>query len=323
MKKFLWRISIATSVEAEEAVTELLAQLSGQSASSYVDAETQRTVVSAYFTKKPAQWLRWHAHLRDAINRIRRSGLNTSPAKISLKKIPHERWAHSWKRHFKPLEIGLALLVKPSWIRRKPRKGQSVVVLDPGLSFGTGQHPTTEFCLRQIVKKSSAARVLRSQSPKYRGGENSKSKIQSRKYSLLDMGSGSGILAICAAKMGFSPVHAFDFDPESVRVANANARQNGVRKKIRILQQDLTKLPKQSAPQYDVICANLISTLLIAERERIVARLKPGGTLILAGILKKEFAAVEKAYASCGLRRLAAKSRKEWRSGAFIFANVP
>jgi ribosomal protein L11 methyltransferase len=209
-----------------------------------------------------------------------------------------EDWAESWKRHFKPVEIGNALLVKPSWSKKLPRKNQAVVILDPGLSFGTGQHPTTAFCLREVTRHRKTG----------------------IRRSLLDMGTGSGILAIAAAKLGYSPVYAFDFDPEAVRIARANARVNGVHKKLRIARNDVTKLPIHPARQYDLICANLISTLLIAGRRRIVAQLHRGGTLVLAGILKSEFSQIRKIYAELGLKLAARKIENEWCSGSFCFA---
>jgi len=257
--------------------------------------------------------------LKAGLANIRRCGLNPAPGKISLKKIRRESWAHSWKRHFKSLEIGSALLIKPSWNRLKPRKGQEMVVLDPGLSFGTGQHATTGFCLRQLVGRCSEFQVSSFGLRKLPRGHNSELKTRNTKQSFLDIGTGSGILAIAAAKLGYSPVHAFDFDPESVRVARANARKNGVLRKIIIARQDLTRLPRQSAKKYDMVCANLISNLLIAERERIISRVKLAGTLVLAGILKTEFGLVQRAYEQSGLKMISAKAEKEWRSGAFRF----
>jgi ribosomal protein L11 methyltransferase len=221
--------------------------------------------------------------------------LDIGPGKISRKKIRQEDWAESWKLHFKPLLIGSALLLKPSWSRRRPRKGQVVVVLDPGLSFGTGRHPTTAFCLRQLVagRRPGAAQ------------------------SCLDVGTGSGILAIAAAKLGYAPVDAFDFDPQSIRVARANARRNGASTKIRFHRQDLTKLPRRSARKYSLVCANLVSNLLLAERTRILARLRPDGVVVVAGILKWEFVQVQSAFAAAGLRLISSRTEHEWRSGAF------
>ncbi|MBI3875067.1 MAG: 50S ribosomal protein L11 methyltransferase, partial [Verrucomicrobia bacterium] len=135
--------------------------------------------------------------------------------------------------------------------------------------------------------------------------------------SFLDIGTGSGILAISAVKLGYAPVEAFDFDPDAVRVARENAAQNGVEEFIRLRRADLTKLPLSSAKKFNVVCANLIYDLLLAERERILSRLKPGGRLVLAGILRKQFAPVKHAYCAAGLRLVASRAEGEWQSGAF------
>ena len=281
-----------TTAEAEETVGELLAALVAPNHSAYTDAETGVTTVSVYSTTAPKNLKATKAALRRGLAEIKNCGLNVTPARVNIQKLPRENWADSWKRHFPPLEIGNALLMKPSWSKRAPRQGQKVVILDPGLSFGTGQHPTTEFCLRELVRTK-------------------------HRCSFLDMGTGSGILAIAAAKQGYALVHAFDFDPQCVRVARANARMNRVQRKLRITQADLTKLPRRSARRYDVICANLLANLLIAERDRILARLKPGGILVVAGILKREFHEVQQAYLAAGMKLVASKARKEWRSGTF------
>jgi len=135
--------------------------------------------------------------------------------------------------------------------------------------------------------------------------------------SFLDVGTGSGILAIAAAKLGYAPVDAFDFDPESVRIARDNAQKNGVLRKIHLTRRDVTKLPLRSEKKYDFICANLISTLLIAESRRILSRLKPDGILVLAGILANEFSLVQRHFEDSGLRLIASRVEKEWCSGSF------
>jgi len=317
----LWRVSVVTTPEAEEAVAELLDALLRQPISTWFNPETGASTVNAYLLQKfnlsvnlgglasrrhgqnsPAIRRRTRETVRRKITeglwRIKQHGLRIGSGKITITKVRHEDWTESWKRHFPPIEIGRALLIKPSWSKKPPRQNQALVVLDPGLSFGTGQHPTTAFCLRALVRhgKNRAAR------------------------SFLDMGTGSGILAIAAAKLGYTPVHAFDFDREAVRVARANARANGVQRKVKISRADVAKLPIRPGRQYDLICANLLADLLIAERRRIANRLRPGGTLVLAGILKKEFSRVQRAFAELGLKLAVSESRNEWRSGSFGFA---
>ncbi len=305
--KILWQISVTTTLEAEDAVAELLKSIFGQPASSHFNVETQVSVVSVFTPKKIISPRAVHVKTSAGLKRIKSCGLNIGSGKIKINKVRREDWAESWKRHFKAIEIGDTLLIKPSWIKRPPRKNQVVVILDPGLSFGTGQHATTSFCLHEIVACSVGA-----------ARQQSSHRLDAVK-SFLDIGTGSGILAIAAAKLGYEPVRAFDFDPEAVRVARANARVNHVEGKLKITNDDVTKLPLRPAQKYDLVCANLISNLLIAERRRIVAQLNRGGTLVLAGILKSEFAQVQAAFESFGMELVSSKSEKEWRSGSFCF----
>jgi ribosomal protein L11 methyltransferase len=296
--KPLWRASVTTTLEAEDAVAELLGATLGQSASSFFNVETQASTVSVYSALKKIMPREARERILAGLERIKNCGLKIGSGKITVSKVRREDWAESWKRHFKPIAIDDKLLVKPGWSKRRPLKNQAVVVLDPGLSFGTGQHPTTLFCLGEIVKRRTVGRP----------------------QSFLDLGAGSGILAIAAAKLGCQPVHALDFDPAAVRIARANARVNGVFNRIKITHGDVSKLPLPAPRQYDLICANLISSLLILERKRIVKRLRRGGTLVLAGILRSEFSQVQTAFEKLGLKLASAKSEKEWRSGSFCFA---
>ena len=309
----LWRIFVTTTLEAEDAVADLLGAILGQTASSHFNVETQVSVVSGFAPQKTMLARGVREQVAAGLKRIKSCGLNIGGGKINTAKVRREDWSESWKRHFKAIEIGDALLIKPSWIKRKPKKNQAVVILDPGLSFGTGQHATTSFCLHQIVAVAGR--------PPQTPGKTKDAALYrgAAMRSFLDIGTGSGILAIAAAKLGYQLVRAFDFDPESVRVARANARVNQVAGKIKITHDDATKLPLRPTRQYDLVCANLISNLLIAERRRIVAQLNRGGTLVLAGILKSEFTQVQTAFEGLGLKFVAGKSEKEWRSGSFFF----
>ncbi|MEI9962215.1 MAG: 50S ribosomal protein L11 methyltransferase [Limisphaerales bacterium] len=282
---------MTTSLEAEDAVTELLGATFGQPASSHFNAETKVSIVSIYFPQRKFLSREIRQELRAGMKRIENCALKIGPGKISVSKVRREDWAESWKRHFKPIEVSGALLVKPSWIKRKPRKNQAVVVLDPGLSFGTGQHPTTSFCLHQLVAVVCSVGAVR---------QPSSHKLDPTK-SFLDLGTGSGILAIAAAKLGCAPVHALDFDPDCIRIAQANARLNRIEHKLKLVRGDVTKLPLKPARRYDLVCANLISNLLIAERRRIAGQLKSSGTLVLAGILKVEFGLVQSTFEALGM----------------------
>ena len=295
--KPLWRISVTTSLEAEDAVTELLGALTGKPAAAYFNLETGVSLVSIFSDQPIPKKIR--AEISNGLRELDDCGLKTGAGKILIAKVKREDWAESWKKHFKAIEIGRSLLVKPSWIKKQPRAGQAVILLDPGLSFGTGQHATTSFCLSEIARP---------------GAE------KSAKKSFLDIGTGSGILAIAADKLGFAPVQAFDFDPESVRVAKANAKVNRCSRAVKIFRGDVTKLPVRAEKTFDLVCANLISNLLLAERKKISARVARGGTLVLAGILAAEFGEVERAFGELGWKLAASKVEKEWRSGSFCRA---
>ena len=303
MPSKLWQVIVTTTAEAEEATLEALASEFGVPASCYTDFETHIAQVSAYLEAKPANLEAAMKTVRARLQAAKLGGIRIGAGTVECREMKRENWAESWKRHFKPLAIGGALLLKPSWSKRAAKPGQRVIVLDPGLSFGTGHHATTSYCLREVVRFCA------------RGG--------GRGGAFLDIGTGSGILAIAAAKLGCKKIEAFDFDPESVRVARENARRNRVNAVLKFQQADVTKLARKPARQFDLVCANLISNLLCAERERIVARVAPGGTLVLAGILQTEFEMVEENFESLGMKLVRRRDEKEWASGAFIFCSSP
>jgi len=290
----LWHIAVETSDEAEEALQQLLSEAFQTPATACADLERGVVTVSLFLEKRRHPSAPQRSAIKALLQRAQAAGLAVGSGRISIRSMRPENWAESWKRHFKPMEFGPRLVVQPGWSRRKPRPGQTVVILDPGLSFGTGQHPTTGFCLREVA---AAAR---------RGGP----------VSMLDVGCGSGILAIAAARLGCHPVAGFDFDPDAVRVARANGARNGVR--VRWRQADVRRLPLRPVLQYDLVCANLMFDLLIAARHRIAAQVRPGGRLVLAGILDRQFPEVRAAYEALGWRLVSSRREKEWRSGAFV-----
>lgn len=294
--KVLWHLSArVVGVEAEEAVCELLASRYGQPASVYSDLGTGRTRVDLYLSRKPT-WTRGaRLELTKALSEVQ-GVRSTRAVEPKLSKLQPRNWAEAWKRHFKPLLIGRRLLIRPSWSRRRASARQLEVVLDPGMSFGTGQHATTSFCLEELLR----------------------ARVPGEAQCLLDVGTGSGILAIAAAKLEYRPVHALDIDPEAASIARDNARNNGVGTAIRIICKDLSAVSRSKGRQYDVVCANLLANLLILEFQRLYDLTRPGGILIVAGILDQEFHELQKVYESGGLRLLRSRRQKEWRSGVFF-----
>lgn len=292
----LRHVAVVTSSAAEDAVGVVLEAVVGVTPGVHVDLPSQRVTVSAYVPVADAGVAPLRARLRAALAGLRAHGIDPAPAAVSIRKVPPRDWSESWKRHFKPMEVGGRLLVKPTWSRRRPKAGQAVLLLDPGLSFGTGQHATTRFCLAEVVRLHAPGRPL----------------------SLLDAGMGSGILALAAAAIGYGHVEGFDFDPDCVRIARENARLNRLARRVAFEQADVTRLPRRPARTFDVVCANLMHDLLVAEAHRIVARVARGGRLVLAGILGHQFPAVERAYAERGWTVERDAFEGEWRSATFV-----
>lgn len=293
----LWKITVATAPETEEAVGALLERVFGEPAVTFTDPERDRTEVSVFLPQR-ADWnLKLRRALEDGLVQLQRPGRPSGSGRIAARRIPREDWAESWKKHFRPLVIGRRLLLKPSWSARQPQPGQAVVVLDPGLSFGTGQHPTTRFCLAQLT----AFRHRRS------------------RPSFLDVGTGSGILAIAAAKLGYAPVQAVECDPEALRIARRNAAQNQVQRLLRLRRLEVAQLSSRPVRRFDLVCANLTSDLLLAHRQHLVTQLSGNGRLVLAGILERQFAEVHRAYRQSGMRLVARRIVGEWESGAFEY----
>jgi ribosomal protein L11 methyltransferase len=284
----LWRVSIEISAEAEEAVSELIESQFGYPPSVYTDVDSGRVTATIFLESRPIR-RELGRMLAEALGRMRQFGLDPGSGRLSTTRLRKQDWAESWKRHFKLFTVGSQLLVKPSWNRRKARPGQQAIIIDPGLSFGTGQHPTTRFCLEQLV----AAR------------------IPNTRQAFLDIGTGSGILAIAAAKLGYRPVRAFDFDPAAVRVAKENARLNRVM--LHITRGDITKIAG-SATKYDVVCANLTADLLESCAGKLASFVKPSGCLVLAGILRTQIFSVRKCLELRSFLTKLSHAEGEWES---------
>jgi ribosomal protein L11 methyltransferase len=203
-------------------------------------------------------------------------------------------WSEAWKKYFHPIEISERLLILPSWLENPERPGQKVLTIDPGMSFGTGQHATTLFCLKVIDKLGAEKAGM----------------------SLLDAGCGSGILAIAGALLDYGHIDAFDFDPDAVEVAKENIALNNL--SGRIVPQIGNAADWQGrAEKYDVVCANILGHLLISFRFNIVNWVAPGGTLVLAGILERDFDNVSAAYAELGFTEIERFTDREWTGGVF------
>ena len=205
--------------------------------------------------------------------------------------IPDEDWKLSYRKHFKTEVISPRLVVRPPWEAVTPAPGQKVLTLDPGIAFGTGQHPTTRACLDAIDALA----------------------VEGTDRSFLDVGCGSGILSIAAALEGFRDVHGFDNDPDAVRNANENAEANGLGA---LFSDGDLSVPGTAAPA-DVVAANVLAPVLVRFAREVGALVNPGGRLILRGILDEQYEEVRAAYAALGFTELSNRLIGEWRTGLF------
>lgn len=229
--------------------------------------------------------------LRQAI-RARLDGLagecpGLVPALPDWRLLAEEDWAHNWQQHFPPLRIGARLLIRPSWSDEPAGSADLVLTLDPGRAFGTGTHATTALCLEVI------ARLAAGPAPPTR---------------VLDVGAGSGILALAAAALGAGPVLACEIDPEAARVAGENVAANGYATRIAVTTTPLEQL----AGVYDLVLANILAGENIRLAPHFLARLAPGGHLVLSGILVEQEAQVLAAFAPLPLTLVTLDRRDEW-----------
>ena len=224
--------------------------------------------------------------VQDALLAAASQGLQTGPGLITVTSITDEDWVENYKKHFKPIRIG-RFLIKPSWEAVEASPGDLVIRLDPGLAFGTGSHPTTEGCLIFLQEFMT-------------GGE-----------TVFDLGTGSGILSIAAAKLGTRRVIAIDNDPQAITVARENAEKNGVADKIEFSVADFAAISTIGA---DLMVANLTAPLIIDFLEDIPGKVQGLKILIASGIMVEQRAGVIRALGKAGFTVEEILTKGEWVS---------
>jgi ribosomal protein L11 methyltransferase len=210
-------------------------------------------------------------------------------ATVAWSVVDDEDWAHAWKRFWKPLRIGRRLVVKPTWEPFEPSAGDIVIELDPGMAFGSGTHETTRMCMLWLED------VLEE-------GER-----------VLDVGTGSGILAVTAARLGAREVIAVDNDPVAVRTALENVTLNRVADRVRVENSDLTAVIA-SDERFDVIVANIVADAIIGLAPRVAPLLEEGGRFVASGIIVERVSEVRVALDEAGLVRQDWRPDGEWAS---------
>ncbi len=182
-------------------------------------------------------------------------------AKIETVGVNEEDWANSWKAYYKPIKIGSKLVIVPAWEKYEAGEGELIVRMDPGMAFGTGTHETTRLVIRMLEKYTKPG------------------------CRMLDVGTGSGILAICASRLGAAECRAYDIDPMAVRVANENIKDSGL-SNITCEVSDLLRQADRSRP-YDLICANIVADIIIRMTPDVAPFMHKDTVLLASGIISE------------------------------------
>jgi ribosomal protein L11 methyltransferase len=206
----------------------------------------------------------------------------------TFQRVEEEDWAEAWKQGYHPIRVGEHFLIRPAWIDVEPKPDDIVIEMDPGMAFGTGTHPTTQLCLQACELFARPG------------------------LTMLDLGTGSGILAIGAAKLGCDHVLARDTDEVAVRSAQENVQRNGVTNRVTVEQGSLDDLV-DDARQFDLCVANLTAKIITRLAGQGIERLaKPGGTFVFSGLIDDQADEVSQVLQVAGLRPVAQHRLDDW-----------
>lgn len=210
----------------------------------------------------------------ESVNILQSHNINKGRGTIKYNEVQEADWANSWKEHFHPVKTGETIVIKPSWENYEPLTGELIIELDPGMAFGTGTHPTTTLCIRCLEELINPDDIV------------------------FDVGTGSGVLAVSAAKLGAKKVYAVDIDQTAVRVARENVEINECSGRVTVDKGDLVNGLEGKA---DIIVANIIADTVIKLLKNVDSRLQETGALIASGIIVERLSEVTTAVLANGL----------------------
>ena len=227
------------------------------------------------------------AEVAEALGHLQAFGIRPI-GELHTRVVREADWADAWKAYFPVLRVGRRLVIRPTWRRHRRSSGDIVLALDPGMAFGTGLHPTTRLCLAALEPLADDGRLVGAR--------------------VLDVGCGSGILAIAALKLGAAAALGLDTDPIAVEATTANARRNGLARRLRAIEGSLPI----GEPPFDVVLANLIAGVLVPLAPLLRDAARVGGTVVASGIFVDREDEVAFAFTGAGLRIAARSAEGEW-----------
>lgn len=228
--------------------------------------------------------------LRARVRGLVRYGLDPGRSSVACRTVEIGRWVRAWRKAVRPVHFG-RLVIAPTWVRVPSRPGRIVVRIDPGMAFGSGAHPSTRLCLRALLRHLRPADGAR--------------------RTVVDVGTGSAVLAIAAARLGAVRVWARDIDPEAVAIARSNVRANGVAGRVSVVRGAGVGDPPVPPT---LIVANIVADTIIPMLPEARARLAPGGVFIGSGIVADRVREVLAAARACAFRRMEVLASGEWRA---------
>ena len=278
--------------DSPEITTELLTAL-GFHFSSWIDKEEAKLAYHTIYSETEGDEEIAADTVKDLIDDWETFGVNIE--EIETFSIKREDWSEVWKKYFDIQHITDTIVIKPSWLDYEPKEGQVVVEIDPGMSFGTGKHATTAFCLRMLEKLQNDNSI----------------------NNLLDAGVGSGILSIAASHFGYKNIHAFDIDEMAVQIAEENLKINNVdMSNITLRTCDLSDYNNEGA-KFDLVIANILGHILLANKDKLIELLHKDSYIVLSGVLTTEFDEFSKVFCSLGLEEVLRETENEWTGGLF------
>ncbi|RDY29797.1 50S ribosomal protein L11 methyltransferase [Romboutsia weinsteinii] len=225
--------------------------------------------------------------IKEKIDNLKAFGIDVGEAIVELSQVDEEDWANEWKNYYKPTKVGEKIVVKPTWEEYDKQDGDLIIELDPGMAFGTGTHETTTMCIRELEK------------------------FVKEDTKVFDIGCGSGILAIAAAKLGAKDVLAVDLDEVAVKVSKENIELNKVEDKVVAMYGNLMEVVHEKA---DIVVANIIADIIKILAKGIKNFMKDDAVFISSGIIHAKVDEVKEALVENGLEVLYVESLGEWNA---------
>ncbi|GAA0718860.1 50S ribosomal protein L11 methyltransferase [Clostridium malenominatum] len=297
-------VTILTSSEAVEAVSGILYNTGVQGVSiedpedveykkknpgdwDYFDEDLlqvkEGAIIKGYF-KEDEKFEEYLKYIKESIDNLQEYGIDKGKGNVFVTKVNEEDWENNWKKYYKPTKVGDKVVVRPIWEEYEALEGEVIIDLDPGMAFGTGTHETTRMCIKALEKYVNPESII------------------------FDIGTGSGILAIAAAKLGAKKVIGVDLDPVAVTSAKENVSFNDL-DNIEILYGNLMEVVNGKA---NIVVANIIADIIILLTEDIKTFMEKGSYFISSGIIKERKDDVAKKLEECGLDIVEVNSEGEW-----------